>query len=581
MSEDYLFENAPLWIFPEENAEKKEKIVKEFKIHPITAQLLLSRGFSTFDQIHGYLYAKLPDLLDPFLFEEMPKAVDRICEAIEKKETVLISGDNDVDGITGTALLTEFLRILGVETLFCVVGRSTTRKEPIFKAFEMAKENNASLIITVDSGITAVEEIKTIEGAGINVIVTDHHEPLDTLPPSTATLNPKVGKGYPNRDLTGVGVAFKLAHAVTNRLVSNDQISAKKIDLKRFLDLVALGTVADMGPLQGENRILVRYGIKQIRKRRRIGLAKLLEVSEVEPNDEITTFTIASKLAPRINSLGRITNLAHNGVELLLLRNSAQAEKMANELDLNNIERQKIERTISADIANIIAENPQIPQSKAIVLASENWHPGVIAILSTRISKQFNRPTIIISIDGEVGKGSLRSISEFPLLPALKKCANLLLNFGGHDFAAGLVIKKENIEAFTKKFLKIADETLQEKDIQTKILIDAYVPFKELSFDLLDSTSLFEPFGNENSQPIYYTDAKQAWPPKVIGPHLKLYLIQGEGEEERMLEGIAFGKANLSPKLRKKHRVLRVAYTPQANQGHSIQLIIRDIKILE
>lgn len=577
LSWNYMHEN-PLWIYPKKDPQWKESIIKEFKIHPVTAQILVSRGFTSLEQIHDYLYAKLPDLHDPFLMAEMPQAVDRICKAIRDSENILIYGDNDVDGMTGTALLTEFLQSLGANVFFYVSTRGTSRQSLIVEALEYTLKNQCKLLITVDCGITAAAEIAKVAEKDIDVIITDHHEPTDKIPHCVATLNPKlINNPYPNRDLTGVGVAFKLAHGITNQLVAEGRIAPKKVDLKRYLDLVALGTISDMGALMGENRILVRYGIRQLRKTKRIGLTKLISICDVDLN-ELTTFTVASKIAPRLNSLGRIDD-PQKGVEVLLIRNAQVAEKMAEELDLNNIERQKIERTMSAEVEHIISLHPEILKQKAIVIHSDKWHPGVIAILSTRLAKAYNRPTIVISVDKEIGKGSLRSIPEFPLLNILKESSDILLNFGGHDFAAGLTIKEQHIEEFKQRFIAKAATKLQESDVLTKLYVDAEVSFDELTFDLMESIKLLEPFGNENPQPILYSNAKQAWPPKVIGKtHLKLYLEQGE----RMLEGIAFGKAAQSTILRKKDLTLSVAFTPQINnfQGQSIQLMIRDFKIL-
>lgn len=585
----------PLWIYPKDDPLWKEAIVKEFKIHPVIAQILVSRGFTTFEEIHDYLYAKLPDLFDPFLLSEMQPAVDRICEAIANNEPILIYGDNDVDGMTGTALLTEFFQDLGAPVFFYVSKPGTPREGLIVEALEYALRNQCKLLITVDCGITSAAEIAKVEEQHVDVIITDHHEPTDKIPHCVATLNPKlVNSTYPNRELTGVGVAFKLAHGITNQLVAEGKIGPKKIDLKRYLDLVALGTVADMGALVGENRILVRYGLRQLRRTKRIGLLKLVSVCEVDPN-EITTFVIASKIAPRLNSLGRIDE-PQKGVQLLLVRNSVTAEKLAIELDLNNIERQRIERTMSVDVDNIINAHPEILQNKAIVMHSDRWHPGVIAILSTRFAKHYNRPTVMISVENGIGKGSLRSIPEFPLLDVLKDCSDLLINFGGHDFAAGLTIKEENIPEFRKQFIQIAQTTLTDSDVRTKLFLDAEIRFVDLTFDFMETMRLLEPYGNENPQPILYSDAKQAWPPKVISKtHLKLYLEQEEVLEEktdetggvrrmggRILEGVAFGKARQSPFLRKKDLVLRVAFTPQidAHQGSSIQLMIRNFVVL-
>jgi len=573
--------DSPIWVYPKHDPQWKEAIIKEFKIHPVTAQILVSRGFSSLEQVHDYLYAKLPDLYDPFLMAEMPAAVDRVCRAIRDSESILIYGDNDVDGMTGTALLTEFLQFLGANVFFYVSNRGTARQSLIVEALEYALKNECKLLITVDCGITAAGEIAKVVEKGVDVIVTDHHEPTDKIPHCVATLNPKlVDNAYPNRDLTGVGVAFKLAHAVTNQLVAEGRISPKKIDLKRYLDLVALGTISDMGSLLGENRILVSYGIRQLKKNKRVGLAKLLTIAEVDLN-ELSAFAIASKIAPRLNSLGRIDD-PQKGVEMLLVRNATLAEKMALELDLNNIERQKIERTMSVDVEGTMALQPEILQQKAIIMNSDKWHPGVIAILSTRISKHYNRPTVMIATDKDVGKGSLRSIREFPLLSVLKECSDLLVNFGGHDFAAGLTIKNENIEAFKGRFIKAAEERLGENDVMNKLPLDAEVKFEDLTFDFMESIRLLEPFGNENPQPVLYCDAKQAWPPKVVGKtHLKLYLIQGD----RMLEGMAFNRAFQSPLLRKKDMTIRIAFTPQITtfqgQGPSIQLMIRDFKIID
>jgi single-stranded-DNA-specific exonuclease len=570
----------PFWIYPKQDPAWKETIIKEFKIHPVTAQILVSRGFTSLEQIHKYLYAKLPDLLDPNLLAEMTPAIDRICQAIANKENILIYGDNDVDGMTGTALLTEFLQFIGANAFSYISNRGIVRQSLIVEALEYANKNQCRLIITVDCGITAAAEIAKVVEKGVDVIITDHHEPTDKIPHCVATLNPKlVNNSYPNRDLTGVGVAFKLAHGITNRLVEEEKISPKKVDLKRYLDLVALGTISDMGMLQGENRILVRYGLRQLRKNKRIGLAKLFSVCDVDIND-LTTFTIASKVAPRLNSLGRIDD-PQKGVKMLLLRNAQEAEQLAQELDLNNIERQKIERTMSVDVEGTIYNNPEILKHKAIVLSSNKWHPGVIAIGSTRIAKQYNRPTILIAIDNKVGKGSLRSIPEFPLLAVLKENADILLNFGGHDFAAGLSLKEENIELFRQRFVAAADVKLHDHDVMSKLSLDAEVKFNELTFDFMESIKLLEPFGNDNSQPILYTDARIAWPSKVVGKtHLKLFLEQGD----RLLEGVAFGKASSLQALRKKDTLVRVAFTPQVSlfqNKSSIQLLIRDFKVLE
>ncbi len=568
---------APQWIYPEIDSHLLKAIISEFKIHPVIAQILISRGLKEIPDIHEFLYGKLPNLFDPELFPDMDKAVSRILSALENKENILIYGDNDVDGMSAAALLTEFFKALKAQVFFDIPNRSSLKKSLMGDALEFALASNCSLLITVDCGITAIKEIQEVVQKGIDVIITDHHEPTTKIPLCIATLNPKlINSTYPNRELTGVGVAFKLAHAIINTLINQGKISSSEIDLKTYLDLVALGTIADMGALKGENRILVRYGLKQMHKIERVGLAKLFEVSELEQG-ELTPSDIASKIAPRLNSLGRIADPI-KGVQLLLIKDSQSAEILAKELDLNNIERQKIEREASEEIEDELFRHPEMLQEKAITLQSKKWHPGIIAILSARLAKQTNRPTLILSIEQGIGKGSLRTIPAFPLLPILKENQDLLVNFGGHNYAAGLTIKEENIPLFKKRFLEAAAQVLKDQDIASKLHLDAKISFSDLTFDFMDALNLLEPFGSENPPPILYADCIQTWPPKVVGKyHLKLFLEQ----QGRSLEGIAFGLADKRDQILKKNIPLCIAFTPHINtflNKASIQLQIKDFR---
>jgi|JI10StandDraft_1071094.scaffolds.fasta_scaffold04229_9 single-stranded-DNA-specific exonuclease len=567
-----------LWVYPEKKKDWQKSIVDEFNIHPVTAQVLVSRGFTTFEDIFNFLYAKLPNLHSPDLMAEMDKAVDRIIHALSKNETILIYGDNDVDGITGTTLLVEFIRQIGGNAYYYVPHRTSATPSAITDALEYAIEKGCTLLITVDCGITAAKEIKEVVKRNIDVIVSDHHEPTDKIPHCIATLNPKlINSRYPNRDLTGVGVAFKLAHALTNELVSTGKIRGADIDLKRFLDLVALGTIADMGILRGENRVLVRYGLRQFAMTKRVGLLKLMDICEVK-SQEINTMDIASKIAPRLNSLGRIAD-PQKGVELMLMHDSVSATHLAKELDDNNSQRQQIERRDSEDVEAYLKTHPQILEQKAIVLHSDKWHPGIIPIISARLAKQYNRPTLIIAVEGGIGKGSIRTIPEFPILSGLRKHSDLLINFGGHDYAAGLMIKEEDIIPFKKRFIIEANKLLKNDDILPKLQLDARVDFKDLTFDFLDSMELMEPYGTGNPPPILYTDVVQAWSPKIVGKlHLKMYLEQNE----RMLEGIGFGMGGHRSKLAKKNLHLKIAFTPHVNiflNKSSIQLLVKDYQI--
>ncbi len=569
-----------LWVYPKEDQELVDLFVSEFNIHPVTSQVMVSRGYKRKSEVHRFLYAKLPQLNPPEKLLDIEKAIKRLHIAIKEHEKILIFGDNDVDGMTGTTLLVDFLRTLGAKVYFFIPDRNLMRDTIVLDALKFAEQHGCKLIITVDCGITAASEIQAISEKGIDVIITDHHEPTDKIPHCVATLNPKLfNSTYPNRELTGVGVAFKFAHAMMNFLVKKGEVQADLIDLKRYLDLVALGTIADMGALRGENRILVRYGLQQLRKTQRIGLLKLIHVCDVNP-EEITTIDVASKVAPRLNSLGRIDD-PKKGIELLLVQNVLEAESLAKELDVMNKARQKIERRDSDDIERFIARNPQILQEKAIVLDSDKWHAGIIPIISARIAKQYNRPTIIIAREGGVGKGSIRTIPEFPVLQTLKDNDSLLLNYGGHDYAAGLTINDRNIPEFRKRFVAAANESLKDRDVTPKLHLDAKVSFKDLTFEFLESLSLLEPYGMENPQVILYALAKQVLPPKVVGrKHLKLSLE----DSDRFLEGIGFNMVHRKQCLMKKNLKLLIAFTPQVNiylNKSSIQLHIRDFQVYE
>lgn len=562
------------WSPPKDDPEWRQKIVEEFHIHPILAQILVTRGFTSLKSIHAFLYVKLRDLHDPFLFVDMEAAVNRLARAWEAKERVMVYGDTDVDGMTAAALLVEFLRSIGVDANPYLPGRSTRQSEMI-EGLKAAQKSEVTLVITVDCGITAAEEIERFTESGIDVIVTDHHEPTHKIPNCLATLNPKlIDNVYPNRELTGAGVAFKLIHAVTVEFVKTKKIAEDFVDLESYLDLVALGTIADMAPLVGENRILAHYGLKSLEATKRIGLQKLFEVCGINPKSGITAFDVASKLAPRLNSIGRIDE-GSKGVELLLASSEAVAQGLAEELELQNIERQRIEKLMSEHLDQMIQEDPAIMAAPMIVVASDKWHPGVIPILSARLTKQYAKPTLLIAIENGVGKGSLRTVPEFPLLPMLKANAEYLIDFGGHDFAAGMTIQEKDIKAFTKAALDYAEKNIPNETSSSTLQIDANVSFYELDFELLESLDLFKPYGQENPMPIFFAQAEQSWPPKVVSSnHLKMYVQEGG----RMLEGIAFGMADRREELKRKNIKLDLAFTPQVNRflnKSSIQLLIR------
>lgn len=568
------------WLEPIEDDVWLQQIIEEFHVHPVIAQIFVSRGFRTLKDIHSFLYAGLSDLYDPYLFVDMTRAVDRLIMARKKGEKVVIYGDTDVDGMTAAALLVDYLTVIGVQAFPFLPSRDSRRNE-MQEGLEYAKSIGSTLVITVDCGITAAAEIAQFADEGVDVIVTDHHEPTHKIPHCLATLNPKLLDGaYPNRDLTGVGVAFKLIHAVTVYLVKTKKIPAGQVNLESYLDLVALGTIADMAPLLGENRIFARFGLKRLAQTRRLGLLKLFEVCDIDPGKGITALEVASKIAPRLNSIGRIDE-GRKGVQLLLASDWEQASSLAQELDQQNTERQRIERQMSEHLEKMIAKEPRCVEEPMIVLSSDQWHPGVVPILSARLAKQYSRPVCLIAVENGVGKGSMRTIAQFPLLPMLHESSDILIDYGGHDFAAGLTINEGDVRAFSKAAKEYAKRHLSDIDLAAQLQIDGAVSFSDLNFELLDALSLFEPYGHDNPPPVFSSLTRQSWPPKVVsGNHLKVYLEEGG----RMLEGIGFGMADMKTALKRKSITLGAAFTPQVNRflnKTSIQLLIRSLQIVQ
>ncbi|BAE81599.1 Mg-dependent 5'-3' ssDNA-specific exonuclease [Chlamydia felis Fe/C-56] len=569
---------SPIWVYPKQNPILLSVIIKELHLHPIAAQIFVSRGFQTVDEVRDFLYVHLSNLHDPELLLDMSKAIERLLLAKERNEHIMVYGDSDVDGISGVALLVEFLKSIDVRVSYCFLGALLKHSGEPSSLIAKMKEEGISLLITVDCGITAGKEVSDINKQGIDVIITDHHMPTGKIPHCIATLNPKLkDRAYPNKELTGVGVAFKLARGVLNALEKKNP--SIKVDLKRLLDLVTLGTVTDVGTLLGENRTMVRHGIKEISKGSRLGLHKLCVFSGVKPS-EVTSTDIVLKIAPKLNSLGRLAD-ASKGVELLLTEDPEVANDIIQYLDKINKERQKIEADVFHDVQKILKSNPSIVKQAAIVLSSKEWHSRVIPIISARLAKAYNKPVAIISNQGGVGKGSLRTIGSFPLLGILQKCSSLFVSYGGHDFAAGIIINEDQIEPFRKKFIHLVNSSLKKDKAVITLSLDARAEFDEIDHDLLSSIDLFEPFGKGNPVPIFYTVVRQVRYPKLLpGNHLKLYINHGE----RNLEGIAFGLGDRIDALKANwNKPLELAYTPRlskSSNGGVIHLLVRDFRIL-
>ncbi|HEX05433.1 MAG TPA: single-stranded-DNA-specific exonuclease RecJ, partial [Bacteroidetes bacterium] len=435
-------------------------------VRPVVARLLLKRGIENPEQAESFFNPDRSALHDPFLFKHMEAAVERIIVALQEKQLIFIFGDYDVDGITSASLLYLFFRDLGGSVRYYIPNREGEGYGVSVSGIEKAKDAGAHLLITVDCGITAVEETNRATELDMDIIISDHHQAGEDVPDALAVINPKIpGSTYPFKELAGCGVAFKLAQAVAIEL----QLDETYLD--RYLDLVAVGTAADIVPLVDENRILVDLGLKKANRDPLIGLQALIETAHLR-NGQIDVGQIIYGIAPRINAVGRLGS-ADRAVDLMITQNAERARTLSIELEQENRNRRRID-THTLDEALAEAEETHIPDDHyGLVLAREGWHGGVIGIVASRLIEKYYRPTVMITIKDGIGKGSARSIPGFDIYDALNQCSDLLEQFGGHTYAAGLSIKAENIEAFSERFNQVARDTLSEADLVPKLHIDA------------------------------------------------------------------------------------------------------------
>jgi single-stranded-DNA-specific exonuclease len=483
------------------------------------ARLLLRKGFGGADEVDAFLRPRLKSLSDPFSLPQMEAAVTRILGALDRHERIVLFGDYDVDGVTSLALLAEMLRAYGgAPELFLPLrmeeGYGLSR-ESVERCLE---QHQPRLLIAVDCGTSSVPEVVDLTKRGVDVIVLDHHEPKSELPECAAIVNPKTAPDRSLEYLCSVGIVFKLCHALLKKRPLAD------FDLKSQLDLVALGTVADIVPLRGENRTLVQSGARQIARSSRPGLKKLMEVAAVR--SPILTEDIGFRLGPRLNAAGRLST-AEKSLRLLLTKDVAEAATLAESLDKQNRERQEVEKQILAAAEEKLGDDPT--RHAAIVLSERGWHPGVLGIVASRIARKYHRPTIVIGIDDHgLGKGSGRSIEGLNLVEALKRCSDRLQKFGGHEMAAGLTVREEDVDLFTEDFRKAARELLSDEDLQPRLYLDHELALAEIDVDLLRWHEMLQPFGNGNPQPLFLArEVQPVAPSRVIkDKHLVLRLGQ-------------------------------------------------------
>jgi single-stranded-DNA-specific exonuclease len=487
------------------------------------ARLLLRKGFSSAEEVNTFLRPRLKLLSDPFLLPQMDKAVARILAALDQHERIVLFGDYDVDGVTSLALLAEMLRAYPA-----AVGPELFLPLRMEEGYGLSRESverclekyRPQLLIAVDCGTSSVEEIVDLGKRGVDVIVLDHHEPKAQLPPCVAMVNPKTEATSPFHYLCSVGIVFKLCHALLKTRPLPD------FDLKSKLDLVALGTVADIVPLQGENRMLVQRGAIEIARTSRVGLKKLMEVAAVRA--PIFTEDIGYRLGPRLNAAGRLST-AEKSLQLLLTKDEVEAATLAEFLDKQNRERQEVEKQTFLAADEIIAMEFNPARDAAIVVSARGWHQGVLGIVASRIVRKYHRPAIVIGIDESgIGKGSGRSIEGLNLVKALDRCAEHLEKFGGHEMAAGLTIRQDKIDIFATAFRQAVRELISDEDLEPRLRVDHELEFSQLNVDLLHWHEMLQPFGNGNPQPLFF--ARQIEPaaaPRVVNDkHLILRLRQ-------------------------------------------------------
>ncbi len=548
------------------------KLAADLNVPIAAATILVGRGMTSFDQCKAYFRPNADDgFLDPFLFEDMDKAVKRILTAIASGENILVYGDYDVDGVTATALLTRVLKRLGANCGYYLPNRLTEGYGVSEAGICHASNSGAALIISVDCGVTACDEAELAASLGMDMIITDHHEPKETLPAALALINPKLHNcGYPDKALAGVGIALKLCQALA---VAAGKGNGLWSDL---IELAALGTAADIVPMTGENRVIAALGFARIPATEIVGLRALVEAQGLK-DKTLSTGQVVFQLAPCINAVGRLGD-PRRGAELLLTTDAALADLYARELKEANIERRALDSLAAEEAFKWVEEHCTPENDYGLVVASPDWHAGVIGIVASKVVERFNRPAILISI-GEDGaaKGSGRSVSGLHLLQALDECADILDGYGGHAAAAGVSLRADKIDAFRERFNEVVKSKLSQEDLAPRVTADVETPIDQLTPKLLRIIKQMEPFGPGNMRPVLLTRGlKHRYPPKTVGQkHLKMSLTDGKA----VMDAIAFGMGERLPEV-SAAKTLDVAFGLEDNEWNgkvSLQMNVKGI----
>jgi single-stranded-DNA-specific exonuclease len=538
------------------------------------ANLMSQRNITTAAEANAFFNPGLEYLHDPFLMKDMNIAVDRISTAIKRNEKILVYGDYDVDGTTAVALMYSFLKDQYSNVEYYIPDRYKEGYGVSYEGLDFASQRNCRLVITLDCGIKAVEKVKYARSKGLDVIICDHHYPGDEIPRAVAVLDPKQpGCSYPYKELSGCGVGFKLIQAYTRI----HGIPFEKI--AHYLDLVAVSIASDIVPITGENRVLAYYGLKKLNDSPRTGLKELIRESEVTRS--LTIEDVVFKIGPRINAAGRMET-GSKAVELLISSDTHLATGISKEINNFNIERRSVDRTITTEAMRMISEDQRNVNSRTTVLYNPTWKKGVIGIVASRLIETYYRPTIILTESNGFATGSARSVQGYDLYQAIESCSDLLESFGGHMFAAGLTLKKENIAPFMDRFEKYVYSTITEEQLVPRIFIDTELSFAEINDEFFRIMSQFQPFGPENMSPVFISrkvcDNGTGRMVGSSGEHMKLNLCQEDCQ--RTLPSIAFCQANHYEYI-KSGNPFDICYSIEMNEfrgSRTLQLNIRDIK---
>lgn len=555
-------------------AEAEAELANALGIHATLGKLLFDRGITTVQQARHFFRPQLSELHDPFLMDDMQTAVDRLNKAMGRKERIMVYGDYDVDGCTAVALVYKFLQQYYSNVDYYIPDRYEEGYGISRKGVNYAAETGVSLIIVLDCGIKAIDEIAYAKSLGIDFIICDHHVPDETLPCAVAILNPKRRDNhYPYTDLSGCGVGFKFMQA----FAQSNGIEFNK--LTSLLDLCAVSIASDIVPIMGENRILAYHGLRCLNTNPSIGLQAIVEVCGLSDR-ELTMNNIIFKIGPRINASGRMQN-GKEAVDLLVEKDFSVALEKAGRINLYNEARKDLDKQMTEEAIDRVKDLPGLDERRSIVIYSEDWHKGVIGIVASRLTEQYYRPAVVLTRSEGMATGSARSVSGFDVYKAVQSCADLLENFGGHTYAAGLTLPVENVEEFSRRFEAYVTEHILDEQTEATLDIDALIDFKDVTFRYYQQLRRFAPFGPSNPKPVFCTKKVYDYgTSKVVGrgqEHIKLELV--DNKSNNVMNGIAFGQSSQARYIKTK-RAFDICYTIEENthKRGDVQLQIDDIR---